>query len=49
MWKCHHLNIENLPVLWRKISTVFMQNNRIEYNQLNSIPSSVLRNPVHFS
>ena len=25
------------------------QNNRIEYNQLNSIPSSVLRNPVHFS
>ena len=49
MWKCHHLNLENLSVLWWKMSTVFMQNARIEYNQLNSIQSSVLRKPVHFS
>ena len=49
MGTCHHLNLENLSVLWWKMSAVFMQNDRIEYNQLNSIQSSVLRKPVHFS
>ena len=49
MGTCRYLNIENLSVLQWKMSGVFMQNTRIEYNQLNSIQSSILRKPVHFS